>query len=493
MRRRSMPVTDLTSGRMHSDGEFTNVRSLVLARIRPLEDFRQENLGQVMNSLGVEMNPYGLPVGGKVAVVPVADRLAADGFYARAFRDAFGDETPTIDRVADAVEAYVYSLRTGANALDRFLAGDDAALAPPARRGLALFAGRAGCAQCHVVTPRDGRAPLRDELYHDIGIAWRTALAEGTDSPRRDADQGRGAHMDRAAQRRSERMRFKTPSLRDVARRGPYMHDGSLRTLIDVIDYFDRGGARHNGLDAAIRPLGLSEDEKSDLLAFLLALSSPERAGLAPASARKGGTTTIRVVAPDGKPLAGAAVGIEPAGDRLAGAAELPAAIAARTDDRGSLTFAFPKSTHVLVRVAGHGVAGGGLVPDVAGDVELVAVPQQCVAIRVIGDCDGLPREVHATPAPVFGVMGRPGPPMEGDPIDFRLACVRSSSDGYYVARLPANGAGSARRQLLPKGEDSGAFVSQADLDLRGGAITCVDLRPLRSPAQRQAGGDDRR
>jgi cytochrome c peroxidase len=477
MSRRSMPVTDLPGGPMHSDGEFKDVRALLEARLLPFEDLALDRREAALSTFGVHINSYGNPDGPTPGLVPVASRVAEDGHYARAFAAAFGTTDPSIDRVMDALQAYMATLRTQPNALDRFVAGDDAALAPAARRGLALFTGKARCSTCHVVEPTDGRAPLRDGRFHDTGIAWRTARAQGSDDPARDADEGRAAHGRRAAERRRDKMRFKTPSLRDVARRAPFMHDGSLATLADVIEFYDAGGARHFGLDASIRPLGLTSEEKDELLSFLFALSGRERAGLAPAPARR--TTTVRLVQPDGTPIVNAAVGVEPAGERFAGASSATAAL--RTDRRGRVTFTFPNCTHVRLRVEGHGIAGARLLPDVAGDAELVAVPQDVVALRVLSGPDDLPDQIRATPASTVDELGRPALKRDGEPIAFRLVRALSKSEGLYVARVGAETRGSARRTLVPRGDGGAAFIVQSDLDFVGGGLTFVDMRPPRA------------
>jgi cytochrome c peroxidase len=479
MSRRAMPLLDLPHGPMHSDGEFADVRELLEARLLPFDDLAGTRRIETLSRFGVHFDAYGNPDGAKPGVVPVAQRVAADGFYASSFSAAFGESVPTIDGVMDALDAYLSSLRAAPNGLDRFLAGEDGALAPSARRGLALFSGKARCSTCHLVEAADGRAPLRDGLFHDTGIAWRSARAKGSDDPARDADQGLGAHGRRVAERRRDGMKFKTPSLREAARRGPFMHDGSLATLADVIAYYDAGGAHHPGLDPVLRPLALTEDEKTDLLSFLFALSGPERAGLAPAPVR--GTTTVRFVEPDGTPIAGAAVGIEPAGDRFRGAAAEPAAL--RTDARGRVTFEFPNCTHVRLRVGNHGVAGARVLPDFVDNAELVAVPQDCVALRVLTDGTGLPDQVRATPAQTVDSLTRPVAKAEGDPLFFKLVRALSKSEGIYVTRIGNDAPGSVRRTLLPRGGDGAVTVVQADLDLTGGGLTYVDLRPAKATA----------
>ena len=129
-----------------------------------------------------------------------------------------------------------------------------AALSEEAKRGLQVFRGKANCTACHV-------GPLlSDEEFHNTGVAWK---AGGLTDPGRFGVTAQDA--DRGA--------FKTPTLREVARTAPFMHDGSLATLDEVIDYYDRGGNANAHLDPEIRPLTLTADERRALVAFLASLS----------------------------------------------------------------------------------------------------------------------------------------------------------------------------------------------------------------------------
>jgi cytochrome c peroxidase len=179
--------------------------------------------------------------------------LARCGAYRDDFRQAFGAD-PVLDDVARALATYVRTIVAGDSPYDRFAAGNGSALGESARRGLTLVAGRAGCTACH------SRPTFTDEQFHNTGVAWR----RGTPS-----DIGRaavtGADEDRGA--------FKTPTLREVARTAPYIHDSSIKTLGAVIDYYDRGAQRNPGLDHRIRPLGLAAVDKEDLRAFLESLT----------------------------------------------------------------------------------------------------------------------------------------------------------------------------------------------------------------------------
>lgn len=183
----------------------------------------------------------------------IAPRLRADPGYLRAFRAAFPDEAHPIgpDGVARALAAYVRSLQFGDAPFDRYQAGDPDALTPRARRGARLFFGRAGCAQCHT------GPTFTDGQLHNTGVSWGGEDLGRFRVTRRDADRGR----------------FRTPTLRELLRTAPYMHDGSLATLDAVVDFYDGGGSPNPFLSPKIRPLQLSDAEKLELAAFLRALS----------------------------------------------------------------------------------------------------------------------------------------------------------------------------------------------------------------------------
>jgi cytochrome c peroxidase len=187
----------------------------------------------------------------------LAPRLRSRGSYANAFRHAFGDDSITSERVARAIASYLRTLRSGDAPIDRYLYGDTSSLSPDARRGFRLFVGRANCGVCHTI-------PLfTDHQFHNTGVSWGSADTGRFAATGVDADRGR----------------FKTPSLRNVAETAPYMHDGSLTTLEEVIEHYDRGGRSNPRLDEEIAPLSLSAAEKAQIIAFLESLTgtSPPR------------------------------------------------------------------------------------------------------------------------------------------------------------------------------------------------------------------------
>lgn len=189
----------------------------------------------------------------------LAARLAAIPGYAAEFEEAFGKPGVTVPAIAAALGAFVRAIDVAyaekLSPFDRFR-DDPGALSPSARAGLVLFAGKARCVECH------GTNHFADDAFHDVGLS----PLPGID------DKGRGG-----------RREFKTPSLRQAALTGPYMHDGRFATLSEVVDFFDRGGDRATGRDPAVRPLGLSVAERAALVDFLRALSAPTPAVTIPA------------------------------------------------------------------------------------------------------------------------------------------------------------------------------------------------------------------
>jgi len=147
----------------------------------------------------------------------------------------------------------VRTLLSGDSAFDRFEHGHANTLSEAAKRGLQIFRGKGNCIACH-------SGPLfSDEDFHNTGVS----------SGKEPVDLGRFE----ATRRDQDRGKFKTPTLRNVALTAPYMHDGSLATLAEVVDFYSQGASPNPNLDREIRPLNLSPQEQADLVAFLNALS----------------------------------------------------------------------------------------------------------------------------------------------------------------------------------------------------------------------------
>jgi cytochrome c peroxidase len=187
---------------------------------------------------------------------PIQDPNEMDLTLAEAERRLDLDAT-TISR---ALASYVRSVLSGDAPYDRFINGDRRALTEEQQRGLQIFRGRGNCTACHV------GPTFSDERLHNTGVAWRDRVF---------TDPGGFGVTNRP----EDRGAFKTPTLREVARTSPYMHDGSFRTLDEVVEFYSEGGRRNPAQDPEIRPLRLTSTDKQALVAFLKSLSGTVRQG----------------------------------------------------------------------------------------------------------------------------------------------------------------------------------------------------------------------
>jgi cytochrome c peroxidase len=203
-----------------------------------------------------------------IDIAEAVRRLAADREYVYLFAAAF-NERPSANAMAAALAAYQRTISAGTSRFDRYIANNRAvALTRMELDGYSMFQTTAGCSNCHQLQPTVNRRPSELRLftdfgYHNLGIGYASG---------RFADPGRyrvtGVDTDFGA--------FRTPSLRNVAVTPPYMHDGSLATLEEVINYYDVGGRPNPYLSPFIRPLDLDQYEKAALLAFLRTLTDQQ-------------------------------------------------------------------------------------------------------------------------------------------------------------------------------------------------------------------------
>jgi cytochrome c peroxidase len=178
--------------------------------------------------------------------------------YAKYFAEAFGDEAITKDRVARAIADYERTRMSGNSAWDRWQKKRDArAVSEQVKKGHELFFfGKASCNQCHL------GQNFTDNSFHNLGVGFEPATGRFKDEGRyvvSKEDKDRGA--------------FKTPTLRDVSKHPPYMHDGSHKTLREVVEYYNRGGEKNPQLDGKMKPLNLTAEEVDALVAFMEALN----------------------------------------------------------------------------------------------------------------------------------------------------------------------------------------------------------------------------
>ena len=219
----------------------------------------------------------------------VVARVSALTDYSSAFARAFPRAGISEETIAAALASYERMLVAANSRFDRwFFAGEDSALSAVERDGFQLFRGKTGCSSCHLIGERD--ALFTDHRFHNTGVGWAHAYAadrtvsvplgggETTEVSRAEMaalfggdlhDEGR-FEVTRLQQ---DRWAYKTPSLRNVALTAPYMHDGSIATLREVIEFYDRGGIDNPGKDSLLQPLHLTLAEKQALEAFLQTLT----------------------------------------------------------------------------------------------------------------------------------------------------------------------------------------------------------------------------
>ncbi|MCS6290639.1 MAG: c-type cytochrome [Nitrospira sp.] len=173
--------------------------------------------------------------------------------YQQQFRAVFGTDV-NLQGIAEAIAAYERTVLSTNSTFDKYVLGDQKAMDAAAVRGLTLFKGKARCILCH------NGPNFTDNQFHNLGVPQVGPMKE---------DLGRfvvsRAEKDRGA--------FKTPTLRSIIETAPYMHDGAFKTLEEVVEFLDQGGGSNPNLSPLVKPLNLTADEKSDLVAFLKALT----------------------------------------------------------------------------------------------------------------------------------------------------------------------------------------------------------------------------
>ena len=212
-------------------------------------------------------------------------RVSSIPEYRTTFQRLFPREGITLDTVARTIAAYERTLVSVNSPFDRFVKGDRKAITANQKAGWALFKGKARCSECHSVSRPS--PVFTDSKFHNTGVVGRDVDFKKLSAirlRRRSEPVALFAHQ----QQFSELGRFlvtldnkdigafKTPTLRDVELTGPYMHNGSLRTLLDVIRFYNQGGQKNPNLDSKMQVLNLNEKEINELVEFLRALTSDE-------------------------------------------------------------------------------------------------------------------------------------------------------------------------------------------------------------------------
>jgi len=221
----------------------------------------------------------------------ITKTIKNDSKYPRQFQTVFKIATSeiTIDHVAKAIASFERTLVAGNSPFDRyFFTGDQQALSQSAARGSRLFRRKGNCANCHEIS--SDNALFTDNRFYNIGVGFSAlqprlnrSLKSGNDPDAASFRKNKNTLTDiqRSELGRfavtgiiSDMGKFRTPTLRNIALTAPYMHDGSMKTLEEVVEYYDKGGEKNPYLDPAIFPLNLTQQEKTDLVSFLESLTS---------------------------------------------------------------------------------------------------------------------------------------------------------------------------------------------------------------------------
>ena len=194
-----------------------------------------------------------------VKVEVIEERIRAIPGYAERFKAALPDTPINIDSIAKAIAAYERTMEPGPAPFDRWVDGDEAAISDPAKRGFVLFNNKALCFACH------GGWRFTDDKFHDIGTTT--------------TDRGRGNAVKDDPQMQYA---FRTPTLRSVALRPPYMHNASSANLDEVMRHYEKGGLDRPSRSPLMMPLQLSDQERRDLVAFMETLTGTPEGDSAP-------------------------------------------------------------------------------------------------------------------------------------------------------------------------------------------------------------------
>jgi len=232
---------------------------------------------------------------------PLLAIVRGDPDYVNAFEAVFGVKAAaiTMTEVTRAIAAFERTQVAGNSPFDRWYFGADAeAMSAAAQRGFQVFLATGRCVSCHVI--EQDQAVFTDHRFHNIGVGINdmqdrvmdvaTAFQrEKLDDPDLDVDvkvltDANVSELGRFAisEQLSDMGAFKTPTLRNIAQTAPYMHDGSIATLREVVDHYNNGGVTNEGdpvnpfIAGGIRPLDLTDEQSDDLVAFMEALTSPE-------------------------------------------------------------------------------------------------------------------------------------------------------------------------------------------------------------------------
>ena len=220
----------------------------------------------------------------------VINKIEALSDYTGLFEAAFDNRKASMETIGAALAAYQRTLNSGNSAFDRwYFNGQQDAVSEQAKLGFELFTGKARCAACHLVN--QDHALFTDHRLHNTGLGYQTSMGSGAETQKVQLAPGVFVDVKQSVidavgepipndlglyeitQDPADRWKYKTPTLRNIELTAPYMHNGELGTLMEVLEFYNRGGIENSLLDPLIRPLGLDKSELSALHAFLLTLT----------------------------------------------------------------------------------------------------------------------------------------------------------------------------------------------------------------------------
>jgi cytochrome c peroxidase len=247
--------------------------------------------GRANNLEGQALGPFVNPIEhGLTSHQVIIDVIRQDADYIKQFNTVFNvpADAVTIDHVVKAIASYERTLVSGDSPFDRYLFGrEHTTLSESAERGLRIFKRKGNCLVCHEISWNN--ALFTDNRFYNIGVGFKRLMpvlddffdavnqGKNPDDFPLTAIQRSELGRFNATKNPADLGKFKTPTLRNIALTAPYMHDGSMKTLEEVIEHYDKGGDKSRFIDAKIFSLHLTQQEKADLVAFMKALTSQQR------------------------------------------------------------------------------------------------------------------------------------------------------------------------------------------------------------------------
>ncbi len=201
------------------------------------------------------LGPVANPIEMGASHEAMVQMVSGAGGYKKYFKEAFGSEEVTKEKIAKAIADYERTRLSGNSAWDKWKAGDEKAVSADVKKGDELFFGKAQCNQCHL------NQNFTDSSFHNLGVGYDPAKKKFADNGRADF-----------TKKTEDQGAFKTPGLRDITKHAPYMHDGSQKTLEEVVAHYNKGGTKNPNLSPKISKLKLSKKEVSQLVAMMKSL-----------------------------------------------------------------------------------------------------------------------------------------------------------------------------------------------------------------------------